>query len=350
MVKRGQLVAEIDATTQNNSLQAALEQVTTANAQKASKQSTLLLARQNYERQKYMFERDAASKADYQSAVQALAAAQADIKAIDAQIAQYQTQVKTARANVGYTRILAPMDGTVVSIVTKEGQTVSASQSAPTIIKLANLDTMRIEAQISEADVPNVHPGMPAYFSILGDSDKKYDATLLSVEPGPINMSTYEGTNTDSSSSTAVYYNGIFSVPNPDHVLRIQMTAQVTVVARQAKNVLLIPAGALKAARGAKGQEKGGASAAAAPAASQAASSAASAASDDSATYTVRVLTGEKGKQQVQERKVRIGLNNRVQAEVLEGLQEGERVIVGEGHSGDASASSKSRGGPPGMF
>ena len=233
-------------------------------------------------------------------------------------------------------------------------QTVSASQSAPTIIKLANLDTMRIEAQISEADVPNVTPGMPAYFTILGDPDTKHDAVLKSVDPGPINMSSYEGTNTDSSSSSAVYYNGIFDVPNPDHRLRIQMTAQVTIVLQQAKGVLTIPSGALSSARSGGGGrgERGGkgpaaASSHAAPAASAesaesasvsasapspAAPSGAGAATGKGAgkLYTVRVAKGEPGQQTIEERQVRIGLNNRVRAEVLSGLQEGEQVVVGD--------------------
>lgn len=361
-VKQGQLVAEIDATTQHNALREAQEQVASYKAQRAARQSSLVLAQQNFERQKYMHERDAASTSDYQSARQALDAARAEIRALDAQIAQSSIQIDTAKANVGYTRITAPADGVVVSIVTKEGQTVSASQSAPTIIKLANLDTMRIEAQISEADVPNVTPGMPAYFTILGDPDTKHDAVLKSVDPGPINMSSYEGTNTDSSSSSAVYYNGIFDVPNPDHRLRIQMTAQVTIVLQQAKGVLTIPSGALSSARSGGGGrgERGGkgpaaASSHAAPAASAesaesasvsasapspAAPSGAGAATGKGAgkLYTVRVAKGEPGQQTIEERQVRIGLNNRVRAEVLSGLQEGEQVVVGDAGANQGSA------------
>ena len=359
-VKQGQLVADIDDTTQRNALREAQEQVAAYRAQRAAKQSSLVLAQQNFERQKYMHERDASSRADYQSARQALDAARAEIKALDAQIAQYSVQIETAKANMGYTRITAPSDGVVVSIVTKEGQTVSASQSAPTIIKLANLNTMRIEAQISEADVPNVKAGMPAYFTILGDPNTKHDAVLDSVEPGPINMSSYDGTNTDSSSSTAVYYNGILNVPNPDQRLRIQMTAQVTIVLKQAKNVLMIPSGALSAvldnahsasAPGAPGPVAVPATpntaAAFAPASApvQAASGATSRATSDQAgkLYTVRVAKGEPGKQTVEERQVHIGLNNRVHAEVLEGLQEGEQVVVGDA---SANESAQVRGGP----
>ena len=353
-VKQGQLIADIDDTTQRNNLREAQEQVASFRAQRAAKQSSLVLAQQNFERQKYMYERDAASRADFQNAKQALDAARAEIKALDAQIAQQSIQVETAKANMGYTRITAPSDGVVVSIVTKEGQTVSAMQSAPTIIKLANLDTMRIEAQISEADVPNVTPGMPAYFTILGDPDTRHNAVLSRVEPGPINMSSYEGTNTDSSSSTAVYYNGIFDVPNPDHRLRIQMTAQVTVVLQQAKNVLTIPSGALSTTRsgGGRGGKGGSAASGARPASAssaqapvQAASgaepsgsaSAGNAAGKAGRLYTVRVAKGEPGKQTIEERQVRIGLNNRVQAEVLEGLQEGEQVVIGDSSANQSS-------------
>ena len=353
-VKQGQLIADIDDTTQRNNLREAQEQVASFRAQRAAKQSALVLAQQNFERQKYMHERDAASRADFQNAKQALDAARAEIKALDAQIAQQAIQVETATANMGYTRITAPSDGVVVSIVTKEGQTVSAMQSAPTIIKLANLDNMRIEAQISEADVPNVTPGMPAYFTILGDPDTRHNAVLSRVEPGPINMSSYEGTNTDSSSSTAVYYNGIFDVPNPDHRLRIQMTAQVTVVLQQAKNVLTIPSGALSTPRsgGGRGGKGGSAASGARPASApsaqapvQAASgaepsgsaSAGNAAGKAGRLYTVRVAKGEPGKQTIEERQVRIGLNNRVQAEVLEGLQEGEQVVIGDSSANQSS-------------
>ena len=135
-----------------------------------------------------MFERDATSKADYQSAQQALATAKADLAAADASIAQYTVRAQTAQANVGYTRITAPMAGTVVAVVTDAGQTMNANQTAPTIVKLAVLDPMTIQSQISEADVPRVKPGMPAYFTILGEPDTQYQATLRSIEPGPIDM------------------------------------------------------------------------------------------------------------------------------------------------------------------
>lgn len=299
-VEEGQVIADIDDTTQRNALRAAQESVANYKAQKASRQSALALAQKEYKRQKYMYERQAASRADFESAEHALAAARADIDAVQAQIVQASMQMENAQADLGYTRVVAPSAGTVVSIVTQEGQTLNVMQSAPTIVKLADLDTMKIEAQISEADVARVRPGMDAYFTTLGDPDTRRPATLVSVEPGPINMKTYEGSNTDSAASTAVYYNGLLSVPNPEHELRIQMTAQVTLVLASARDVLMIPAGAL----GRQGED---------------------------GRYTVRVASGEKGKEKIERRAVEVGLNNRVHVEIKSGLKEGEQVIVGQG-------------------
>ena len=373
VVQPGQHIADIDATTQQNSLKDAQAALTSARAQRGAKQAALVKAQAEMARQSYMYERDAASKADFQAAQQALAAAQADLKAADAQIAQYAVRAQTAQANLGYTRISSPTAGTVVAIVTEEGQTVNANQTAPTIVKVAQLDTMTIQAQISEADVPRVRPGLPAYFTILGEPERRYPARLSSIEPGPTEMKTYDGTATTSNSSNAIYYNGLLDAPNPDGKLRIQMTAQVTIVLNEARNTLIIPSGALIAQRSARR----GASAAsgavrgssAAPAASAAFGSATVPASDASAAapasapqpgasaardgtrnrdggngrwYTVRVAKGDKGQQTVEERRVRIGLNNRVQAQVLEGLSEGEQVVVGDA-SGD-KASGRQRG------
>lgn len=395
-VQVGQKIADIDDTTQQNNLQDAQAALASARAQKVARQAALGKAQAEFARQKYMFERDAASKSDLQQAQYALTAAQADIKVAEALIHQHEVRAKTAQANVGYTRITSPTAGTVVAIVTDEGQTVNANQTAPTIVKVAQLENMTIQAQISEADVPRVRPGMNAYFTILGEPDQKYPARLSRVEPGPVDMKTYDGT-ANSNTNKAIYYNGLLDVPNPDGKLRIEMTAQVFIVLRQARDALTIPSGALMPAGGGKraaangerdssgtgasGQGRRARAAASADAADAAtaagatdaadtahashaagthsaetrasaaparaaASDAASAASGQPARaavsrgrlYTVRVATGEKGQEIVEERQVRIGLNNRVRAEVLEGLQEGERVVVGDAAGDKASA------------
>lgn len=207
-----------------------------------------------------------------------------------------------AKADLGYTRISAPINGVVVAVVTEEGRTVNANQSAPTIVMLARLDTMKVKAEISEADVTRVRPGQEVYFTILGEPDKRYRATLRTVEPAPASIAakSFGSSSNDSGSTTAtnaaVYYNGLFEMPNPDGELRTSMTAQVYIVLDHAKNVLVIPATAL----GAKESDE---------------------------RRSVRVVDAEG---RATPRRIRIGMNNNVVAEVLEGLKAGEHVVIGD--------------------
>ena len=301
-VKTGQLIAQIDNLTQNNSLQNAEAALANQQAQRLVRLAQLEQNRQSLNRQRALLKDQATSQAEYEAAEAAFKTAQAEITALDAQIRQAQLSVDTARLNVGYARVTAPMDGTVVAIVAEEGQTVNANQSAPTIIRLADLNTLTVKAQISEADVVNVKAGQTVYFTILGDPDKRYYATLRAIEPAPESIKTEA---TSSSTNTAIYYNGLFDVPNPDGELRIDMTAQVYIVLDQAKNVLSIPAAALTKADG---------------------------------KTRVRVLNAAG---EPEPREVKIGLNNRVDAQVLSGLKAGEKVLLG----GASDVETQSRGG-----
>ena len=225
-VKQGQLIAQIDSIRQENDLKTAEASIKNQQAQLAVKQANLAKVQSEYQRQQAMYAQDATSRAELESALASYKTAQADILAINAQIEQSRLTLATAKEDLGYTQIIAPMDGTIVAIVTEEGQTVNANQSAPTIVKLAKLDTMTIKAEISEADVMKVEQGQIVYFTTLGNSDKKHYAKLRQVEPAPDSINT-ETSNTSSSSSTAIYYNALFDVPNEDGKLRIDMTAQV---------------------------------------------------------------------------------------------------------------------------
>lgn len=297
-VKKGQLVAEIDDLTQQNELRNAQAALQTRRAERAAKVATLKQAELAFKRQRQMLAADASSREAYETAEATLAVTRAEIASLDAQIAQAEIQVDTAQVNLGYTRIVSPIDGMVVAVVTKEGQTVNSIQSAPTIIKVAQVDTMTIKAQISEADVTRVKPGLPVYFTILGEPDERYRATLRAVEPAPDSIQKEDAassltSSSSTSTSAAVYYNGLFDVPNPDEKLRISMTAQVFIVLGEAKDAVVVPASAL----GKRGKD---------------------------GRYEVRVvLDGNK----TETRQVRIGMNNNVQAQVLEGLEVGERVV-----------------------
>lgn len=295
-VKKGQLLAEIDPVLPQNTLRDAEAQVENLRAQKRSKQALLKQYSLAFERQGQMNAKDAGSRADLENAQAQLESTRYDIAALDAQIKKAIIAVDTAKANLGYTRIHAPMDGTVISIDTEEGQTVVSNQTATTILTLATLDTMTVKAKISEADVTRVKPGLPAYFTLLGDSDTRYYGKLRAIEPGPVsNGTTSSGTGSTSSSSSAIYYYGLFEVPNPDGRLKVSMTTQVAIVLNQVKQALSIPVSALGE------RQKDGKAA-------------------------VKVLVGE----QAEKRTIRTGISNNVQVQVLEGLREGEKVIVGD--------------------
>lgn len=322
-VKAGQLVAEIDSLPQQNTLRNRTAALAAVRAQKMAKEASLHQAELAYKRQQQMLQGDAASRADFENAEATLNATKAEIATLDAQIEQAKIAVDTAQLDLGYTKIISPIDGVVVAIVTKEGQTVNANQSAPTIIKVARLDRMTIKVEISEADVVRVKPGQRVYFTILGEPDNRYPAELGSIEPAPESISkessTSSTTSTTSSSSTAIYYIGNLDVPNLDGKLRISMTTQVNIVLAEAKNALVIPAAAL----GKKNKE---------------------------GRYAVWVETAA-GK--LEEQWVRIGLNNNVQAEVLEGLHEGQRVVIGEQASSTAAqpgSTQRRNPMPPRMF
>src|SRR5690606_11662248 len=184
-VKQGQLIARIDSVRQENELKTAEASIKNQQAQLTVKQANLAKVEAEYNRQKAMYAQDATSKSELEAAMASFKTAQAEITAINAQIEQSRLTLATAKEDLGYTQIVAPMDGTIVAIVTEEGQTVNANQSAPTIVKLAKLDNMTIKAEISEADVMKVEEGQSVYFTTLGNSEKKIYAKLRQVEPAP---------------------------------------------------------------------------------------------------------------------------------------------------------------------
>ncbi|WP_420001537.1 MacA family efflux pump subunit [Acinetobacter sp. LF10] len=338
-VKQGQLIAQIDSIRQENELKTAKASIQNQQAQLAVQQANLAKVEAEYKRQQAMFSQDATSRAELETALANFKTAQAQIAAINAQIEQSRLTLATAQENLGYTRIVAPMDGTVVAIVTEEGQTVNANQTAPTIVKLAKLDNMTIKAQISEADVMKVEKGQTVYFTTLGNSDKKHYAQLRQVEPAPNSINTETTNTSSSSSSTAVYYNALFDVPNEDGKLRIDMTAQVYIVLAEAKNVLTIPAAAIQTKRSNKKDNSNNSTAT-----NQAKTTntqkiqqpkrldlteaeKALIAQGKASTGIVRILQAD-GTAQPQP--VLIGLNNRVTAQVLRGLKQGDQVVIAD--------------------
>jgi len=218
-----------------------------------------------------------------------------------AQIRQAQASLRSDEAELGYTRIYAPMDGTVVAVDAREGQTLNAQQQTPLILRIAKLSPMTVWAQVSEADIGKVKPGMTAYFTTLAGGKRRWTSTVrqvLPIPPKPLEQASQGGgspasVSNGSAGSQVVQYSVLLDVDNPDGALMAEMTTQVFFVAGTASQVLTVPLAALD---------------------------------DGDGLRLARVLTGD-GK--VEQRQVRTGLSDRLRVQVLDGLSEGERLVIG---------------------
>lgn len=281
-VIKGQLLGEIDSTLSKNALQDVQVALNSLLAQKRANNAQVKRSRLSLQRQREMFAQYAASRQDVESAEADMQVQLAQLASMEAQIHQQQIRVDTAKTNLGFTRIQAPVSGTVLSVSTQEGQTIVSSYQIPVILQIADLSTMTIRAQIPEADITRLHVGMPVCFTTLGIASQPYCSSLNTLEPAPEKI------------NNALFFNALFNVDNPDGTLRPDMTAQVTVVLKHAENVLTIPVTALG-----KILEEN--------------------------RYQVRVLSPGG---HISLRTVKTGLDNTLLIEVKEGLQEGEKVLL----------------------
>lgn len=295
-VRAGQLIAEIDSTPQVNALRMAQASRLALDAQRRSRNVQLRQAELSYRRQRNLDQANATTTAELEAAEANRDALSAEIGSLDAQIARAVAEEDNARTNLGYTRVRAPMDGTVVAVVTKAGQTLNTVQSVPTIVVLAQLDRMRVKVQVSEADIGRVRPGLPVRFTIMGQPDRPVGAVLEKLEPAPATIANDPATAAAAGQTTsqAVYFSGLFTTPNPDGRLRPMMTAAVTIQVGIARRVPLVPWSVLND-RVAPGR------------------------------YRVRVMSASG---RTRERLIRIGLTDKINAQVLDGLAVGERVVI----------------------
>jgi len=301
------LLAEIDPTVYLARVEATRAQLANLRAQLADREAQQTLARLQAERQRNLIKLDATSQEQVESAEATLRSATAQIQAIKAQIRQAESALKGEEADLNYTRIYAPMSGTVVQQLANQGQTLNANQTAPIIVQIADLSTMTVRTQVSEADIAQLKVGMPAYFSTLGQPQRRWEGTLRQILPTPEVL------------NNVVLFNALFDVPNPDGNLLPQMSAQVFFVRAAATDVLTIPVAALQPAGTGSGQRAGG----------------------DRRRVQVMKDNGE-----VEPRDIRIGTRNRVTVEVIDGLREGERVVTGRVNA----AADASRSGPARRF
>lgn len=311
-VKKGDLIADIDSTTQLNTLNTNKAKLDTYRAQLVSAQIALKMKQRAFDRERALMGQDATSKADFDNAQDNLAAARANVAELKSQIRQTQIAINTSEADLGYTRITAPMDGTVVSIPVEEGQTVNSSQNTPTIVQLADLSKMLNKMQIAEGDMSKVKAGMHLTFTTLADNNKVRKATLEAVDPGLTKMSQGSYDTSTDTTDTAIYYYARALVPNDDGTLHIGMTTQNNIFVKSVRNVLTVSNQAIRHNRGKK---------------------------------VVKVLGDN---QQVQEKQIETGITDGMRTEVKSGLKEGDRVVLSALSKADAkngvSKESKMRG------
>ena len=304
-IKKGEMIADIDSTTQINTLNTKKAALVSYQAQLKAKKTAYDVALSSYNRLSKLYTQKATSLDSVNTAKSTLDNAKAEMEAIEANIKQAEIEVNTAETNVGYTKITAPMDGTVVSVPVSEGQTVNANQTTPTIVTIADLSKMKIKPEISEGDITKVKAGQEVSFTILSDSQTVYHSVIDSVDPANTttsdSSSTSSSTSSSSSSSTtsAIYYYANVLIDNPDRTLRIGMTTENNIKIANAKDVLLVSNMAI--------QKRDGKS-------------------------FVNVLND---KNQPEPREVEIGVQNDFKTEIKSGLNEGEKVIVSQVANGE---------------
>ena len=316
VVKTGQLLAEIDPSVYQAKVDGDLAQLLNQRSQIADKQAQLALADLQLTRQQNLTREEATSADALQSADATQKSALAQLNSIKAQMQQTESTLRGDEANLGYTKIYAPIAGTVVSQAAKQGQTLNANQQAPIVMRIANLSTMTVQAQVSEADIPKLHVGMDVYFSTLGGDNRRFYGKLRQISPTPTVV------------NNVVLYDALFDVANPNQTLMTQMTAQVFFIASSAKDAVLVP---LTALRPVAKEDRPRAPRVSGAGAGEDKGAVRSAGTDPRKQFAngralVSVVDADGN---VADREVKVGVMNRVSAQITSGLDPGETVVIG---------------------
>lgn len=307
-VKKGELIAEIDSTTQQNDVDINKARLDSYKAQLKAAEISLKVTEKQYKRTQTLKKRNAASDEDLENAEDAYETAKSRVTELESSIKETEISLSTAETNLGYTKITAPLDGTIVSIPVKQGQTINAAMDTPTIVQIADLTQMEILIEISEGDIGNIKPGVKVTYSILADLNNVFETTLKSIDPGLTLLTNDEYTEVVDSSE-AIYYYGRLIVPNEDGHLRIGMTTQNVIYVESAENVLTLPVIAIQ---------------------------------NDGGKKYVDVLTPNG----VQRKTVITGVSDGLNIEVKEGVAENDEVIIAQMSSAEISDKASSVRGP----
>lgn len=221
VVKKGQVIAELDKTN-------LLSQLATAKTQLATAQSQLNYQTANYKRYQTLFQKGLVAADDYDNA-------KLSYRQAVEQVASAKEEVQRAQTNLGYATITSPIDGVVLSKSVEEGQTVAASFSTPELFTIAqDLTNMQVVADVDEADIGDVKEGERVSFTVDAYPDDTFEGTVKQVRQ--------EATTTNN----VVTYEVVISAPNADLKLKPGLTANVTIYTAERKGVLAVPSKALR--------------------------------------------------------------------------------------------------------
>lgn len=297
-VKKGDLVAKIDSTTQENDLEKAKSILLSYEANLESKEIETDIKFSQFKRVGELYKLKSISQEEYEEAKQSYYLAKSELKGIKENIKQAQIDVKTAETELSYTTITSPIDGVVISIPVSVGQTVNSKQSTPTIIQVADLTKMLIKPEISEGDITKLRVGQDVEFTILSAPERVFKGKIDSIDPAVTTVTDDEYTESVSNTE-AIYYYANVVVDNEDGILRIGMTATSNIKIAEAKNVILAPTTAIHKKNG---------------------------------KNYINVLTSER---KVVEKEVELGINDDLNTEIKSGLSEGDEIVLNQIKSGE---------------
>ena len=306
-VKKGDMIASIDSSTQQNSIDNKEAQLAIYKAQLESAKVALNIAKTQFDRENALFSKNATSKQEFESAKNTFSSNSAKIKELEAQIKQTNIELSTAKINLGYTKITAPRDGTVVSVQVEEGQTVNANQTTPTIVNIADLSHVKMKMQIAEGDITKIKVGTPVEYSILSEPTKKFKTTVSSIDPGLTTLSdgsygssssSKSSYSSSSSSSSAVYYYAQSIVDNKDGILRIGMTTQNELLIANVEDAIIVPSIGIK--------------------------------KDENGTFVYVLKDGKAVKTAV-----KTGIKDNLDTQIISGINEGDEIITSQGSSSE---------------
>jgi HlyD family secretion protein len=338
-VKKGQILATLDPRLFQAQLEKAEATLASAKANVEKANAAYADSRRIAARQQELRQTGLISQADLDTAMATRDQNAAGLSAAKASVLQAKADRDMAAANLAFTRIASPIDGIVVSRSVDVGQTVAAAFQAPTLFLIANdLTKMQILANIDEADVGKVREGLEAKFTVDAYPGETFTGQIRDVRQAPNTI------------QNVVTYPAVIDAPNPDRKLRQGMTASVTITSARKEEALRVANAALrwKADDATAAQEVRQS----APPQARTASAAARGTRDGAGPGPGQQAQGRPGRvYKLQDGKpvpllIRVGLSDGQRTEVIDGLAEGDKVIVGGGEAGSSSSSQQRRRGP----